>query len=310
MVFRIVTAGGETRWVNHVCRAIRDHDGALLGVGAANRDVTAAKEAEERLAQSARKLRQANRSLAAKNRELDEFAHIASHDLQEPLRKLTAFSEMLLRDVSPEQLGDDAREDIHYITQSAQRMQQLVESLLRLSRAGRSGMHLVDVDVGECVDEDLEALAVAVEESGAVVTREPLPTVRGDRALLTQLFQNLLGNALKFRGDAPPRIRITCEPRPGGHVLGVKDNGIGIQKEYLTRIFAPFQRLYSREVYEGTGIGLAICQKVVQRHGGVIWAESEPGGGSHFRFTLAGNEAEETDGYSRAAPAAGHHTAD
>jgi signal transduction histidine kinase len=166
-------------------------------------------------------------------------------------------------------------------------MQTLIQDLLALSRAGRIIKKSEKVSLDECADRALEVLSMRVKEKGAQITRDKLPEVWGDSTLLTQLYQNLIGNALKFSGDQSPVIRLTTEEREGLPVFGVKDNGIGIESRYAQQIFQPFRRLHGRGHFEGSGIGLAICRKIVERHGGKIWVESEPGKGSHFRFTLS-----------------------
>jgi signal transduction histidine kinase len=221
-----------------------------------------------------------------RNVELDQFTYLASHDLQEPLRKLLAFGSLLPKDLEGE-LPQKAAQDLGFITDAARRMQTLVRDLLALSRAGRNAMSREPVRLDACVDRALQDLALRIEESQAVVERVPLPEVLGDATLLTQLYQNLLGNALKFvLPGRRPEIRLTAERAGEEWVLGVQDNGLGIKPEYAETIFAPFKRLHGVGEYEGTGIGLAICRRVVERHGGRIWVESEPGRGSHFRFAM------------------------
>jgi len=244
------------------------------------------KRSEEALAERTAQLERTNRELVAVNAELEDFTHVASHDLQEPLRTLTAFSDLLHKDLD-RSLPEKAAQDLGFITDAAKRMQTLIQDLLALSRAGRVTKKREKVSLGECVDRALEALAMRMKETGAQVTRDELPEVWGDLTLLTQLYQNLIGNALKFCGDQPPVIRLTAEERDGTPVFGVKDNGIGIESKYIEQIFQPFRRLHSRAQYEGSGIGLAICRKIVERHGGKIWVESEPGKGAYFRFTIS-----------------------
>jgi light-regulated signal transduction histidine kinase (bacteriophytochrome) len=222
----------------------------------------------------------------ALNAELDDFTNVASHDLQEPLRTLTAFSDLLRKDLD-QSLPERAAQDLGFITDAAKRMQTLIHDLLALSRAGRVAKKREKVRLGECADRALEALAIRMKETAAQVTRDELPEVWGDSTLLTQLYQNLIGNALKFCGDQPPVIRLTAEDRDGSPVFGVKDSGIGIESKYAQQIFQPFRRLHGRAEYEGSGIGLAICRKIVERHGGKIWVDSEPGKGAHFRFTIS-----------------------
>jgi PAS domain S-box-containing protein len=256
-------------------------------------DISERKRAEESLRESAaalafsnESLRIANEELRRKNVELDEFTYVASHDLQEPLRKITAFGELLSKDLGGA-LTEPAGKDLGFITEAAKRMRTLVQDLLALSRTGRAALRRERVSLAECADQALCALDVQIQKSGAEITRDALPDVLGDPTLLTQMYQNLLGNALKFAEPGrKPEIHLTCERQQGQWLLGVRDNGIGIKPEYHEQIFAPFIRLHGRNEYEGTGIGLSICRRVVERHGGRIWVESEPGRGTHFKFTL------------------------
>ena len=224
--------------------------------------------------------------LARKNQELDEFSYVASHDLQEPVRKLISFSKLLEKDVSG-QLNPQAAKDLGFIVDAAGRMRDLVQDLLALSRTGRAALKVEPVAIDRCVDRALDALEIRIQETGAVIERDSLPTVTGDATLLTQLYQNLIGNALKFASrDRTPRVELTAVRRGATWELGVRDNGIGLKPEHAERIFRPFQRLHNRGEYEGTGIGLAICKKTVERHFGKIWVESQPNDGAHFKFTL------------------------
>ena len=227
----------------------------------------------------------ANRALAEKNRELDEFAHVASHDLQEPLRKITAFAELLEEDAG-DSLPDRAREDLHFVRDGARHLRDVVGDLLDYSRAGSGPFEPRDVDLATCLEGSLKSLGMHVRDSRATIAHDPLPHVRGDEVLITRLFQNLIANALKFSRERP-RIRVTVDPGESGPVFGVRDWGIGIRPDYQDKIFEPFRRLHSRSEFPGTGVGLAICRRVVERHGGRIWVEAAPGGGSHFKFTLA-----------------------
>jgi PAS domain S-box-containing protein len=284
---------GEEYLEHLTVTAVRDEDGNTTNYVAVGRDVTTEHRAEAAVRQYATVLEhlnedldRVNAELVAKNRELDDFTSVASHDLQEPLRKLTSFSDLLEQDL-PGELPEPAKADLDYIRDSAQRMQRLIQDLLRLSRAGRSELDVESIPLDECVDAALQNIDVRIRESGATILRDPLPTRQGDRTLLTLLFQNLIGNALKFVKDGKPVVRITCERVGAELVFGVKDNGIGIPADAQERIFTPFRRLHGRGEYEGSGIGLAICRKAVQRHNGWIRVESRPGEGAHFRFTLA-----------------------
>ena len=225
-----------------------------------------------------------NRELAIRNKDLEDFVHLASHDLREPLRKMISFSDLLRRDLG-DPISGKVERDIGFIRDAAERMQTLVEDLLALSRAAGSSRQRLRLALDECVNAALEALQMQIEETGASIERQALPEVWGDKTMLTQLYQNLISNAIKFSDRGPPRIRITAQETDGRWIFGVADNGIGINPEYATQIFRPFQRLHGRE-YEGSGIGLAICRKAIERHGGEIWVEPAAGGGSHFRFLL------------------------
>ncbi|MCX5758937.1 MAG: ATP-binding protein, partial [Candidatus Hydrogenedentes bacterium] len=244
-----------------------------------------ARTTAEALALRSRELEEAIEELRRRNRELDEFTYVSSHDLQEPLRQLVSFSALLRRDAGSS-LSERALKDLEFITSCARRMQTLVQDLLALSRAGRAGMNRAVISLDRCVDRALDALQERIRETGATIARTHLPVVEGDELLLTQLYQNLIGNALKFAGGKAPAVCITVEETAGRCVLGVRDAGIGIAPQYAEQIFAPFKRLHARGEYEGSGIGLAICRRVVERHHGQIWVESELGSGAHFRFTL------------------------
>ena len=217
-------------------------------------------------------------------KELDSFVYIASHDLQEPLRTISGFCGILREDLG--ELTPECQESMDFITGAAHRMRDLITSLLELSRTGRRAQKVEPVALEEVVDQALAALRNALQDAGATVERCELPEVQGDAILLAQLYQNLIGNGLKFRGDAAPKVQLTSEQIGDELVLGVRDNGIGIDPARAELIFEPFRRLHGVGVYEGSGIGLSICRKVVERHGGRIWCESAPGEGAHFRFTL------------------------
>jgi signal transduction histidine kinase len=252
------------------------------------------RQAEAVLADRTAQLERINRKLVVLNAELDDFTYMASHDLQEPLQSLTAFSQLLRQDLDGS-LPEKAAKDLNFITDSANRMQTLIKGLLALSRAGRVPKKRERISPSECADRALEALALRVKETGAEVMRDKLPMVCGDSTLLTELYQNLIGNALKFIGEQRPTIRLTAEEQSGDQVFGVKDNGIGIDPKFAQRIFQPFRRLHGRAEYEGSGIGLAICRKIVERHRGKIWVESEPGKGAHFRFTISKKKGKDKD---------------
>jgi PAS domain S-box-containing protein len=247
----------------------------VLGI---DRDITERKRLEEELATRAEELQRSNE-------ELERFAYVASHDLQEPLRIVAGYAQLLGRRYTGK-LGDDGDEFIEFLVDGVRRMQDLINALLQYSRVGRKGEEIAQIDLDEAVDDALANLRAAIEESDARITREDLPEVLADRLQFAQLFQNLIGNALKFRGERPPAVHVGAERHNGEWVVEVRDNGIGIDPEYAGRVFDIFERLHTREQYEGTGIGLSICKKIVERHGGRIWVESKAGKGSAFRFTM------------------------
>jgi len=245
------------------------------------RDITGRKETEERLRATAADLERSNR-------ELEQFAYVASHDLQEPLRMVASYTQLLARRYKGK-LDQDADEFIGFAVDGARRMQELINDLLAYSRVGSRALDLQRVATAEVVDRVISDLGGAIEDAGAAVTRDDLPTIHGDLTQLQQLFQNLIANGIKFRrAEAPPVVHISSRRDNGTWTFAVSDNGIGIESQYLDRIFALFQRLHSRAEYPGTGIGLAICKKIVERHGGTIRVQSEPGRGTTFEFTLPG----------------------
>ncbi|MCC2669598.1 MAG: multi-sensor signal transduction histidine kinase, partial [Armatimonadetes bacterium] len=272
------TPEGEERWLSSTKVPIRDRDGQVVGMAGISRDVTDRIEVEERLRKTAAEL-------ARSNEELQQFAYVASHDLQEPLRMVASYTQLLARRYR-DRLDDDGMEFIDFAVDGATRMQNLIQDLLAYSRVGTRTHAFTPIPLDEVVTRALSNLRMALSESGAEVTHDPLPTIIGDSSQLVQLFQNLLGNALKFRGAEPPRVHVSAELRGAEWLIGVHDNGIGIEPEYAERIFVIFQRLHAKSDYPGSGIGLAICKKIVSRHGGTIWVEPAPEGGAVFRFTI------------------------
>jgi PAS domain S-box-containing protein len=252
-------------------------------VTAAIRDITKRKKAEAHLLQ---KVEELNRS----NEELEQFAYIASHDLQEPLRMVASYTQLLSKRYRG-RLDSDADEFIAFAVDGASRMQRLINDLLAYSRVGTKAMDLLDTSSEEALQQALINLRGAVAESGAIVTQDPLPTVLADEMQLIHLFQNLLGNAIKYQNPGIPRVHVSaCRNGENKWIFSVKDNGLGIDSQYFEKIFGMFQRLHKREEFAGTGVGLAICKKIVERHGGTISVESQPGQGSTFRFALAGTK--------------------
>ena len=243
------------------------------------------KQAELALVEANEQLTRKAQELARSNAELEQFAYVASHDLQEPLRMISSYTQLTLRRYG-NLLDGDAKDFMGFVVDGAARMKQLIEDLLAYSRVGTRGKEFQRTDCEAAVKRALVNLRAAIGESGATVTNDPLPTLDADESQLVQLFQNLIGNAIKFRGSHAPAIHVSAEEDGDTWILGVRDNGIGIEAQYFERIFMVFQRLHGKGEYPGTGIGLAICKKVVDRHGGRIWVESQHGHGSTFCFAL------------------------
>lgn len=239
----------------------------------------------EELARSNRELDEQAAELARSNAELEQFAYVASHDLQEPLRKVSSFCQLLSQRYGG-QLDERADQYIAFAVDGAKRMQALISDLLAFSRVGRDRDRFRLIALEETLRAALNNIEVAITEAGAEVTVDPLPSVIGEPTLLVALFQNLVTNAVKFRGDEHPKVRITVEPAEGGWAFAVADNGIGIEPDYAERVFGIFERLHSREDYSGTGIGLALCRKIVEFHDGRIWVDPSVPVGTTIRFTL------------------------
>src|SRR6185503_909592 len=261
-----------------------------VSVGRQIGQLMARREAEEEARLAHDELQVKARELERSNEELQQFAYVASHDLQEPLRMVSSYTQLLGRRYG-DRLDGDAREFMEFIVDGAARMKQLIEDLLTYSRVGTRGRELAPTSSGAALDKAMTNLRASQEASGAQVTHDAMPEVTADGTQLTQLFQNLIGNAMKFRGEEAPRIHVGVEGRDKVWVFTVRDNGIGLDPQYADRIFMMFQRLHNKAEYPGTGIGLAICKKIVERHGGHIWVESRPGEGATFGFTLARPEA-------------------
>lgn len=223
--------------------------------------------------------------LERSNTELEQFAYVASHDLQEPLRMITGYTKLLAKRYKGK-LDKDADDFIGFAVDGAQRMHSLIQDLLILSRVGTRGKEFAPTDCEMVLSDTLVNLQAAIQESNATITHDPLPNVMADSGQLAQVFQNLIGNAIKYRGARAPLVHVSCQSRANEWLFSVKDNGIGIDPKHAERVFVMFQRLHTRREYPGTGIGLALCKKIVERHGGKIWVESQEGAGATFYFTL------------------------
>lgn len=264
-------------------------NGELFEIWSIARDITERKGYEE-------ELKMLNNSLARSNQELEQFAYVASHDLQEPLRMVSSYTQLLARRYQ-DQLDQDARDFIDFAVDGANRMQRLIQDLLSFSRVTTRGQPMKNLDVHDALGEAVHNLQAAIQESGALVSNSELPWILGDSTQISMIFQNLIGNAIKFhKPDEPPRVHVSARrdaARGGFWVLSVQDNGIGIETRHFDRLFVIFQRLHGKQDYPGTGIGLALCKRIVERHGGNIWLESEAGVGTTFFFTLPSAESNE-----------------
>lgn len=281
--YRAVWPDGSVHWLAAMGRGFYDEAGQVERMTGVVMDIDARVRAEQALDQRTRELERSNA-------ELERFAYVASHDLQEPLRTVASYVQLLERRYK-DRLDSDANEFIAYAVNAAKRMQRLINDLLDYSRVGTRGKAMAPTAAEAALGRAVVNLQATIEEGAALVTHDALPTVRADETQLVQLFQNLIANALKFRRvGAAPLVHVSARKCDGPWTFGVRDNGIGIAPEYFERIFVVFQRLHGPEVYPGTGIGLAICQKIVERHGGRIWLESKPGEGCTFFFTLPGAE--------------------
>ena len=299
LVARMHCGPPKTRWRNRSARGSNSPPGGKMAASflsrlcsahsiaprgilrtAAVRDITARQKAEAHLLQ---KVEELNRS----NEELGQFAYIASHDLQEPLRMVASYTQLLSRRYKG-RLDADADVFIAFAVDGAKRMQRLIQDLLAYSRVGTKGQEMLEISSETALKQALLNLRATIQESGSVITHDTLPNVLADEMQLIQLFQNLVGNAIKYQNAGVPRVHISATRNGGGKwMFSVKDNGLGIDPQYFERIFGMFQRLHKREEFAGTGIGLAICKKIVERHGGSIAVASQPGQGSTFSFDLA-----------------------
>ena len=267
----------------------RDEKNKVIGIFAAARDITELKKAENKLKEYQdtleEKVKKRTEELAISNAELEHFAYVASHDLREPLRMITSFLQLLERRYSAN-LDQDANEFIGFAVDGAKRLNDMINDLLEYSKVTRKEKVFKQVKLENVLEMALINLIVPTEEHNAVIDFDPLPIVYGDEKLLVQLFQNLIGNAIKYHGQEPPKIHISSIQENSQYIISIKDNGIGIEPQHLERIFTIFQRLNRVDEYEGTGIGLAIAEKIVHQHNGKIWVESDLGKGTTFYFTF------------------------
>jgi len=253
-------------------------DGNIVGAVVTFRDITERKQAEE-------ELKKLSDELARSNADLQQFAYTASHDLQEPIMVVAGFVNLLAKRYKGK-LDEKADEFIEHAVDGTKRMQVLINDLLDYSRVGSTGKSFTPTDCLSALDKAVFNLQIAIKKSGAVITHDDLPTVMADPSQLIRLFQNLISNAMKFRGKEAPRIHISAKQKEDEWIFSFKDNGIGIDPKFSDQIFVMFQRLHTKKEYPGTGIGLATCKKIIERHGGRIWVESEPGKGSTFFFSI------------------------
>jgi PAS domain S-box-containing protein len=267
----------------------KDESGEVVGVFAAARDITERKKAEEELQEYWKSLEEQvklrTEELAKSNADLKQFAYVASHDLREPLRMISSFLQLLERRYK-DQLDEDANEFIGFAVDGAKRLDTMIMDLLEYSRVANKEIQFTDVDLVEVMDQIKSNLNILIKENSTQIIYDSLPIIRGDENQMVILLQNIIINAIKYRREETPKIRVSAEKNGDEFVFSVKDNGIGIDPQHLERIFTIFQRLHNHEEYEGSGIGLAIAHRIVHQHGGEIWAESQPGKGSTFYYTM------------------------
>ena len=274
---KIVTKDEKTLFLSLDINVVRS-EGKFKELRIATSDITKRKQNEEDL-----KLR--SEELAQSNADLKQFAYVASHDLREPLRVITSFSQLLERRYK-DQLDEDANQFINFVVDGAKRLDVMILDLLEYSQLANKEMLYTDVNMQEVIEQVITNLNVLIEKNNVQITYKPLPIVKADENMMIRLLQNLIENAIKYRREENPNIYISADKQDDEFIFNVKDNGIGIDPNHLDRIFTIFKRLHTHEEYEGTGIGLALAQTIVHQHGGEIWAESEPGKGSTFHFTI------------------------
>jgi PAS domain S-box-containing protein len=276
--YRVGRKNGEWRWWSARGKALRDDRGEPYKMIGSITDITEHKKAEEQL-----KITMQN--LERSNKELEQFAYVASHDLQEPLRMVSSYTQLLGKRYK-DKLDQDANDFINFAVDGANRMQRLINDLLEYSRVTSRGKPLEKLDLSSVLGQVIATMQHKIQDTNAMVSNEDLPFIIGDEIQISRLFQNLIDNALKFKGEEPPRIHISSKFEGEKVIISFSDNGIGINEKFNDRVFTIFQRLHNREDYPGTGIGLAVCKRIIERHGGKIWLESEEGKGTTFYFTL------------------------
>ncbi|HEX7468814.1 MAG TPA: ATP-binding protein [Methanobacterium sp.] len=275
---KFIRKDGSELWTLISGSPIYDHNGVHIGNLGMYTDITKRKEAEDEIEKTIDELKRSNQ-------ELERFAYVSSHDLQEPLRMVTLYSQLLERRYK-DRLDDDANDFIEYIVENAKCMKSLIDDLLEYSRITSQAKEFENIDLEKVLEDVLSNLSIPLVENNVNITHDSLPTVFADRNQMMQVFQNLITNAIKFRGEESPKIDISAQKGEKEWIFAVKDNGIGISPEHQKQIFEVFKRLHTRDEYPGTGIGLSITQKIIERHVGRIWVESESGIGSTFYFTL------------------------
>jgi light-regulated signal transduction histidine kinase (bacteriophytochrome) len=275
---KYIRKDGSSLWAQVNAKPIFDSDGKFMGIITILTDITKRREADEIL-------RLKLEELTHSNAELEQFAYVSSHDLQEPLRMISSYLQLLQRRYEGN-IDEKADKYIHFAVEGASRMQNLINDLLELSRVATRASEPEPTNCESVLNQVLANLETFIEGNEATVSHNPLPEVMADSTQLVQVFQNLIINGIKFHNEKPPKIHISSGKKDSDWVFSVKDNGIGINAKYSEKIFEVFKRLHNKEKYPGTGIGLAVCKKIVERHGGRIWVESELGKGSTFYFTL------------------------
>jgi PAS domain S-box-containing protein len=282
-IFRIRLKTGSTKYISTKGHLLKDSEGKPVKLSGVCSDITDLKEGSEKL------ISKINEELLRSNKELENFAYVASHDLQEPLRMVTSFSQLLAMKYE-DKLGKDAQEYIQYVVEGASRMYELLNGLLAYSRIQTKGKSFTLVKLNQVLSKVKSNLELTLKEKGAIINANDLPEVFADEIQMIQLFQNLISNAIKF-SEASPTIFISSKTEEDKYTLSFMDTGIGIEQEYFERIFLIFQRLFPKGQYDGLGIGLSICKRIAERHGGKIWLESIPDKGSTFYFTIPKNKA-------------------